>query len=111
MRYEEGVYQALKVAGICTECRYRFAEPSSFLCWECREKNRKRNRENYRKKSKNPEFKKKEAERKRKRYQYLRDNGYCVKCGNKIQYKGTLCKDCWAREKVRYQNNKWKRKE
>lgn len=107
-RYEEGIYQALKAANICTECRYRFAEPSSFLCFECREKARKRNRENYNKRKQDPEFMEKQRERKRKHYWYLKENGYCVKCGKKEQYRQHICKQCYTKQKIRYENNKWK---
>lgn len=109
MRYEEGVYEALKKAGICTECRYRFAEPHAYLCWECREANRKRNRENYRKRSKDPKYMEKQRQRKRERYRRLKEGGYCIKCGKKEQYRQSLCKACWYKWKSRYEANKWKR--
>ena len=108
-RYEEGVYEALKKAGICTECRCRFSEPHSFLCWECREASRKRNRENYRKRKNNPEYMEKQRERKRKRYWYLKENGYCIKCGANSQYRQSLCKSCWYKWKARYEANKSKK--
>lgn len=72
-RYEEGIYELLKTAGICTHCRMRMAEPSSFLCFECAEKARKRNRENYNKRKKEPEFMEKQRQRKRDRYYKLKE--------------------------------------
>ena len=103
------MYDKLKQSGICTECRYRFAEPSSFLCSECIEKNRKRNRENYIKKKQNPEFMKEERERKRYRYYQLKALGYCTKCGKHELKTNTLCKECWLKQKLRYEQNKWKK--
>lgn len=103
------MYDKLKQSGICTECRYRFAEPSSFLCSECIEKNRKRNKENYNKKKQNPKFMEQQRKRKRDRYNKLKAAGYCVKCGKHELKTSTLCKECWLKQKLRYEQNKWKK--
>lgn len=106
---EDGVKEALKSAGICITCRRRFAEPHSFYCSECLEKDRKRASKNYHRLMQDETYAKQQRETKRKRYYWLKENGYCTKCGKHEQYTDTLCLSCWRKSKIYYENNKWKK--
>lgn len=110
MHLEDGVELALKKAGVCTECRLRFAEPHSFWCWECLNAYRKRAKKRYDKNKNNQEYMEHLRELRRNRYHKLKEQGRCTKCGNKLDGPSTVhCNKCRRKQKIRYENNKWKK--
>ena len=63
---EDGVKETLKSVGICITCRLRFAEPHSFYCSECLEKDRKRATKKYHRLMQDEEYAKPQRQIKRK---------------------------------------------
>lgn len=85
-------YVFYKENGICTRCHSKDAIPGQILCADCREKNNARRRG--KKVDETAEQKSKRAECKRRLYHFRKENGLCVRCGEKALPGLSLCALC-----------------
>lgn len=85
-------YQLLKKNGICTQCGQRPALPDKVRCEECHKKDIEYNRN---RRYKTDEDKKKQNKRVSNRYYRLKEQGLCVRCGQRPSLPGlTSCLQC-----------------
>ena len=85
--------------GICYTCGKNPHNPNRKECESCRKKRNKRQREDYHKGTKSTKTKKALSDK----YQKLKKQGLCTKCGKKETIKNkTTCKLCSERVKIRY---------
>lgn len=91
-RQNKEQYWICKNNGICTKCHSRDAIPGKSLCADCRDKNNDRRRG--KRVIETVEQKAKRAESKRRLYHYRKENGLCVRCGEKAVSGLTVCWAC-----------------
>lgn len=93
--YRKDLYDWCKEHGVCARCHRERAATGFTMCPECLERERKR-------KSKHPPYTAEQRDKRRLRKQDRVKRGECPLCGKPAKV-GTLCLECYAKRRNRYQ--------